>query len=259
VSADWTRELLAELRAARFTPSGWTRFFGRSFAKARDERRARPRAHRQTLALAAMGLAAWAGAAAAGLPALGAAGAAWWLLVVLMADWHLGLLDERDGLGLPNVISLLRAGTPPALLALGDVPLGVALFAAAGASDVLDGALARRRGEETRLGFWLDGSVDGFVLGAVTLSVLSGWPAALVLARLGLPWLVLAAIALGRELVSSDRFVRGRAPGLVLFAGLALALLGIPGGGLVAAAGALGGLGTFAAGIFRSLRPAPAT
>ncbi len=257
---DWTREVLEELRAAAFAPRAWVRFLGRSFARAREQRPAHKRAHRETIALAAGGLAVWLGVALSGRETLGAAGAAWWLAACLMLDWHLGLLDGRDRLGPANVLSLLRAGTVPAIFALASAPAGIALFAVAGASDVLDGRLARRRGETTRLGLWLDGSVDGLVLGAAALAVLPGWATAVVLARYSLPWLVLAAAYFLRaEPPPAERFVSGRYPGLAVFAGLSLALLGLPGGSALAAAGAIGGLATFVASIARSLPAATGT
>jgi phosphatidylglycerophosphate synthase len=247
----WTRELLTDLRESRFRPRAWTRFLRRSFARAREGRREYPRAHLETLALGAVGLAAWAGGFER--PGAATAGAAWWLAVVLMVDWHLGLLDHRERLGPANVLSILRAGTPPALLALGTAPLGVALFAVAGASDVLDGRLARRRGETTRLGHWLDASGDGLVLGAAALVVLPPWAAGLVIARYAIPWvLVAAAYFVYAEEPPRSGFVSGRYPGLVLYGGLSLGFLGLPGGTAVAVIGALAGFATFATTVTRS-------
>jgi CDP-diacylglycerol--glycerol-3-phosphate 3-phosphatidyltransferase len=255
MTAAWTREVLAELRASRFGLRAWIRFRRRSFARAREQRRAHPLAHQQVLVLASVGPVAYAGAAVAGRAELAAAGVAWWLLVVLMADWHLGMLDGLKGLGSANVISLLRAGTPPSLLGLGISPIAVAIFAAAGVADVLDGAVARRRGEETRFGFWLDGAADGFVIGAAALAALPMWAAAVVVARFALPWLTIAVATFARaQLTASTAFVRRRAPGLVLFAGLALALLGLPGGAAAAVAGAAVALGVFALSVRRSAR-----
>jgi cardiolipin synthase len=246
----WTRELLTDLRESRFRPRAWSRFLRRSFARAREHRRAYSRAHRETLALGALGLAAWAGGF--GRPGVAAVGAAWWVAVVLMVDWHLGLLDGRGRLGPANVLSILRAGTPPALLALGTAPLGIAVFAAAGASDVLDGAIARRRGETTRLGHWLDASVDGLVLGAAALMALPPWAAALVIVRYAIPWALVAAeyFVYGED-PSRSGFVSGRYPGLLLYGGLSLAFLGLPGGTTVAVLGVLAGFATFATTVAR--------
>jgi len=254
----WARELLVELRAARFRPRAWVRFLHRSFARASERRRERARAHRQTVALGASGLAVWGGIALAGHPALAAAGAAWWLLIVLMLDWHLGLLERPDGrplsgLGRANFLSTLRAAAAPAMFVLPPWLLAVALFVAC-AADVLDGRLARARDETTRLGLWLDGVADGVVLGAVALAgaaagVLPWWAAAAVLARHVLPW---TAIALGYFLLAEpprpEGRVAGTLPGLVLFAGLTASLLGVPGAPLLVVIGSVGGLVLAAAG-----------
>lgn len=253
----WARALLVELRAGRFRPRAWVCFLRRSFERAAERRRERRREHRTVLLLTAAGAAAWT---AAGLAALGwsaAAGAGWWLAVCLMLDWHLGMLERPDGrplgrLGAANVLSLLRAGLVPALL-LAPPAVAGALLLAAGVSDAADGALARGRDEVTRLGLWLDGAVDTFVLGAAVLAApLPGWVIALVLARYGIPWIAVAVAYFARaEAPGRDRAVSGRYPGLVLFVGLALALFGLPGGAWLVAAGALGGLATFAATVAR--------
>lgn len=264
----WARELLAELRAARFTPRALVRFLARSFARAGERRRERSRERREALVLGAAGLAGWAGVALAGRPGLAAAGAGWWLLVWLMLDWHLGMLERPDGtpigrLGAANLLGLLRAGLVPALPAVSPAVLA-ALLAAAGAADVLDGPLARARGEVTRLGLWLDGAVDALVLPVAAVAAaragrLEWWAAALVLARYGLPWAVVTVAYFARAAAPPRAgYVSGRVPGLVLFAGLGLAVLEIPGGTSLAAAGALGGLLTFAASVGRTLgRSAP--
>lgn len=212
------------------------------------------------------GVAAWAIALAVGHPLLALAGAAWWILATLMLDWHLGMLESRGGrpvaeLGLANVLTHLRGGTAPAIAVLFGSPAGIALLGVAGASDVVDGWLARRRGEVTRLGAWLDGAVDGLVLGAAALGAFTSgrapvWLLAIVLARITLPWLTIATVTFARaETPNAGRAVPGRIPGLVLFAGLALLAFDAGAGVPVAAAGAAGGLGTFALTIARSARP----
>lgn len=251
--SDWTEQTLASLRAARFTPRAWCSFLLASARRARELRSAYPRPHRTLIALAGGGSAVCLAVALAGEPRLAATAAGWWLAVSLLADWHLGLLDGHDRLGAANTLTLLRAGTVPAVLLLGHTAAGVVLFAAAGASDVLDGALARRLGEATRLGLWLDGSVDGLVLGAAAIVALPAWAAALVVARYVLPWLAIgASYFLRAQRPPFGGYVSGRIPGLVTFAGLALALLGVPAAEYLAAAGALGGLGTFGASAFRT-------
>src|SRR5712691_9493391 len=71
------------------------------------------------------------------------------------------------------------------------------LLFAAGASDVLDGALARATNRVTRLGRWLDGAADTIVLGAAALAApLPAWIVVLVLVRCALPWLAVASFYL---------------------------------------------------------------
>lgn len=247
----WARELLAELHAARFAPRAWQRFFARSFERADERRRERDREHRQALVLGTLGLVAWAAVALAGEPALGAAGAAWWALTILMLDWHLGMLERRDGtplgtIGAPNLLSLARVGAVPALPALAPVVLAAALAAAA-ATNVLDGLLARRRDQVSRLGFWLDGIADALVLSAAAVLAaahgnLPAWAAALVVVRFALP----AAAIVGSYVFVHEpppgRLVRGRVAGVALWTGLVIALLDAPAGAELTALGAVGGL-----------------
>ncbi|MDE3191849.1 MAG: CDP-alcohol phosphatidyltransferase family protein [Acidobacteriota bacterium] len=250
--SDWTEEALASLRAAHYTPRAWLTFLASSLRRARELRAVYPQAHRRLLALAGAGLAIWLAVGFTGELWFAAIGAAWWLVACAMTDWHLGLLDG-DRLGAANTLTLLRAGAIPAVAVLGGAPAGVALFTAAGLSDVADGLLARARGETTRLGFWMDGSVDGLMLATVALAALPAWAAALVVGRYSAPWLVIgASYFLRAQRPSLERIVSGRIPGLVTFAGLTLALLGVPGAAYLVAAGALGGLGTFTASVFRA-------
>jgi cardiolipin synthase len=252
----WTRELLAELRDGRFSPPAWRRFLRESFARAREQRAAHPSAHRQVVLAGVAGLGGWGGVAAAGRPMLGAVGAAWWLAVALMLNWHLGLLETPEGrrvdrLGLPNLLSLSRAGLLPALPVLPPAWLATALLAAA-VTDVLDGRLARARGAVTRLGLWLDGTVDGLLLAVAAATLahvgrLPWWAATLVLLRVALPWVSLPIWFARAEIPTFGGYVSGRIPGAVLLAGLVAAALAVPGAAELAGAGAIGGIATFAA------------
>jgi phosphatidylglycerophosphate synthase len=251
--SDWTEETLERLRADKFTPRAWTTFLVASLRRARELRTDYPRAHRTLLLLAFAGGAACLAVGLAGQPQLAAATAAWWLAACLMVDWHLGLLDGHDRLGAPNTLTLLRAGMVPAIVLLGRTPAGLALFSVAGATDVVDGLLARGLGQATRLGFWLDGSTDGLLLGAAALVALPSWAAAVVLTRYGLPWLAIGGSYFLRA--RKPRFeagVSGRLPGLLVFAGLELALLSVPAAPFLAIAGALAGLATVSASIVRA-------
>ena len=62
-----------------------------------------------------------------------------------------------------TVLSLLIAVVAGAMIALGDLFLGLLLFAVAGAFDLIDGAVARARGEVSELGGFIDGVADRFV------------------------------------------------------------------------------------------------
>jgi cardiolipin synthase len=97
---------------------------------------------------------------------------------------HLSLLRDPAGIpqgriGLPNQLSLLRALLVPAMyLFLVERYYGLALatYALAGASDVLDGFLARRLHLETRLGLVLDPIVDvAYIVSIFTALAHVGW------------------------------------------------------------------------------------
>jgi phosphatidylglycerophosphate synthase len=85
--------------------------------------------------------------------ARGRAGGAWIGLSWLLAVTHLGLLGQRRSLGAANTATLAR-GCLPALAS--SWWTGPAVLAA----DVLDGQLARRRGEATVFGSYADTLAD---------------------------------------------------------------------------------------------------
>jgi phosphatidylglycerophosphate synthase len=264
----WARAVLLDLRAAGFAPRAWWRFIARSFERAGERRRELRGLWVETIALAAAGVAVWGVVAASGHERLAVAGGIWWLAVCAMLDWHLGMVERPDGrrlhhLGAANVLSLARLGLVPALVALSPTALLVAIVGAQ-ATDVLDGWIARRRDEVTRLGRWLDSSVDAVLrpvaaVAAARLDVIPAWAAALVFARYVAPALVVA-VAYFRHAGPPPRelFVPARLPGYLLLSGLVLALLGWSGGVAVLAAGALGGTVTFAAAVRRLARTGPA-
>jgi phosphatidylglycerophosphate synthase len=258
---EWVRDLLHELRAQHYRSRGWLRLLAESFVRAHVNRVERRVEHRQTLALGITGLVAWIALGAFHLW-LALAGALWWLLVVAMIDWHLGMLENDDGralrrLGLPNLLTAARAGIVP-VLTVASPALLAALVISAGGTDVIDGRLARARAEQTRLGAWLDPSVDALLLsaaaiGAARLSLLPWWGAALVAGRHALQWLGVAAVYFVRAAPPGRRgFVPGKAPGLALFAGLSLAALGLRAALPLVVSGAIGGLVTFGLTVVRS-------
>lgn len=97
-------------------------------------------------------------------------------------------------MNLPNALTLLRIFLVPVLVVVlltrveGHVYLGAAIFGLAVATDYLDGFLARRRNEVTRLGILLDPLADKLLTAAAFLSLVEmglvpAWAVMIVLAR----------------------------------------------------------------------------
>jgi hypothetical protein len=140
-----TEELLGELRAGRWRPGAWYRFCCRACVMSWQAAASRPRAAAEVTALHA-GLLWLARDSGRGNRARVATS---WLLAVT----HLGLLGQRRSLGAANAVTLARANLP----ALASGPwTGLAALAA----DLLDGQLARRRGEATVFGSYADTLAD---------------------------------------------------------------------------------------------------
>lgn len=108
----------------------------------------------------------------------------------------------RDAFGAPGLLSLSRVGMAAAFPCVVDEPWSaLGLVAAAGVTDVLDGALARRLGQCTPTGAALDAVTDKLFAGSVMLSLLlsgrlpPGWAVLLCTRELGelplLIWLLL--------------------------------------------------------------------
>ncbi|MGI8712174.1 MAG: CDP-alcohol phosphatidyltransferase family protein [Solirubrobacteraceae bacterium] len=180
----WTRTELARLRDAAWSPAAVLSFLGAAQARANLTRRARPALARQAAAWMLAGGVAWAL-----VPGRDRAqGLWWWGGCALMLDWHLGMLETPDGdpvaLGLPDALTLLRAGLVPAVAA--SPRPGLLLIGAA--TDLADGAVARWT-RCTRFGRDLEGLVDAcFTTAALRAATRSGGvsplPAALEQARL---------------------------------------------------------------------------
>jgi cardiolipin synthase len=117
-------------------------------------------------------------------------------LEVLVA-WFAGLaLIGAFVPGAANQVTLSRAHLAAPALVYSVVPSRLLELAAvvsiAGLSDLLDGAVARRLGSQTRLGGALDPVVDGVFFGAVAIGLAVGgayptWLAGVVVVRYALP------------------------------------------------------------------------
>jgi phosphatidylglycerophosphate synthase len=176
----WTVDALFELRRGGFRPRAWVRFLASSLERSGDTRRARPLLARQGRRWGAAGAVAWIVAWQFSrqsesvrlrlFPTL-----SWWAIVWKMLDWHLGMAEGGDGvpherLSLADAVTLARFWLVPAPPALARSSSGLPIVIVfAGASDWLDGALARRRGR-TRLGRDLDTTADLAFLAAAAVS-----------------------------------------------------------------------------------------
>jgi phosphatidylglycerophosphate synthase len=107
---------------------------------------------------------------------------AWWLaLEAIMVDWHLGMLESpsgkrRDALSAADALTLIRAAAAPlAAAAPPDAAWFILLLGVAGATDLLDGQLARRNGV-TRFGRDFDSLADlAFRTAAIHGAHREGW------------------------------------------------------------------------------------
>jgi len=119
-------------------------------------------------------------------------------------------------LNLPNILSIIRILLVPPLVVvlLTQIPdkewWGLGLFLLAALMDFLDGYLARRRKQVTRLGTLLDPAADKILISAAFIS----------LVELGLApaWIVVVIIA--REFAVSSLRTFASAEGLVIAAGV---------------------------------------
>lgn len=149
---------------------------------------------------------------------------------------------------LPNLLGLFRIAATPVLVALLLLPfagagaIAVVLFVLAAVSDVLDGRIARARGQVNTFGVFMDLTADkvlvaGVVIASVEVGLLPTWIAATIIVR----ELVVAGIrqlAAVEDVVISARAL-GKAKTLATLVGLALLLLAFDAatGGPMAAAG----------------------
>ena len=137
-----TNALLAQLRAGRWRPRAWARFLAAASIRSALQARNHPRALIEVSLLHA------------GFLAL-APNRRWILTSWALTATHLGLLEQRDSLGAPNVISLMRANLP----AISD-RIGPRIGLLALGSDLLDGGLARHTRTVTVFGAYADSLAD---------------------------------------------------------------------------------------------------
>ena len=165
----WTAAALMALRRRRYRPEAWWAFLGDSLERSRSSRAQRPALAGQAARWGVAGGAAWTGAVLVARrkapSSLLVGGLGWWLAVWRMLDWHLGMAEGGDGvprarLSPADAVTLSRFWLIPALPAAGRAgPALPVLIALGGATDWVDGALARRHGR-TRLGRDLDTTAD---------------------------------------------------------------------------------------------------
>jgi len=256
---DFVLDLLAELRARHFRPRGWLRFFGRSWQRSQATASAHPRLVASWARVggglacaeaAALALEARLGARAGARRAL-AGTAVCYAAAQLDTYVHLGLHQPRRGeplyptLGGATALTLARRGIAGMfvghLLGGRRLPRGLVLvlLAAASASDVADGALARRKQRVSRLGAYLDGVADFELGAALTLTLaaerlLPRWLAVLLLAR----WVGPLAFTLARYFgagsrVALDSTAIGKAAGVAQAVTLGAALMPATSGGML--------------------------
>lgn len=262
----WTRDVLRDLRTHGYRPGAWRTFITASLDRARTDRRSHPREHRQIILVGSLGACAWL-TLLSWSPVVASIGLAWWIAVVTMLDWHVGMLQHPEGrplggLGLPNLLSLARLGAVPILFELPSVGISVAIAIAA-STDIADGWVARARQRVSRLGRWLDGAADGAVLvcAACVLTardVLPVWATALVVLRHAAQW---SAVAIGFFVRGSaprrDQVVSARAAGGCIVAGIAMTPLVRDIGIALILLGAAGGIAAVGMSMRRALAALP--
>ncbi len=206
----WTQSELGRLRAGRWRPGAVLSFLAAAQHRATLIRRGRPAVARQTATWMLGGGASWALCARwcpeSSIARAGRRGLVWWGGCALMLDWHLGMIETPDGrpvaLGAADALTLARAWLVPAVAQ----DAGPGLVALGVATDLLDGAAARRT-RITRLGRDLEGLVDAcFTAAALRSSVRRGGisPRAAVLEQ--------GRLALGAAYATAVYFTSGHPP-----------------------------------------------
>lgn len=155
----------------------------------------------------------------------------------------LGLMRRPDGVraasvGPANYLTLIRfylIAPMVVLLCQGRLWPSLAVFAVIGLSDIADGVVARRRGEQTEFGVVMDPLADVFSTAAVfaalyALDVVPGWLFALLMARYGM--LIVGSLVLFL-LVGPIQFratIPGKVVGVLQAVGITVIVVGIAAG-----------------------------
>jgi CDP-diacylglycerol---glycerol-3-phosphate 3-phosphatidyltransferase len=142
-----------------------------------------------------------------------------------------------DALNLPNLLTMARIGVIPLVLVLldrggpADCFYAALLFSGAALTDLLDGYLARRRGQVSLLGKFLDPLADKLLVMAslvwmVPMGRIAPWAVVLLLAR-EISITALRSIAAGEGLVIAAG-ESGKAKTALQMVGILLLLMGYP-------------------------------
>ena len=192
----FVEEYLQDLRRDRFAPHAFVTYGRKLAGRVREEIYANPGAVRSLWSVA-LGFIAAAFATSVGVALLYDRPLAsdfflytvlWVLATFTVVTFFLELLRDRDGyrlsaLNIPVTLTLLRVALMPGLtLFLVERHLGAALlvYALAAATDVVDGWVARRWRQITRLGTLLDPQVDiifnlGLYFALATAELMPAW------------------------------------------------------------------------------------
>ena len=239
-------EYLQDLRAARFSPRAFAVYMKRVAGRVREDLVSNPSAVRSVwsvalgfIALAFLGTAVMAMGHDRRLAYDFFLQTALWILpVFLIVSLHIGLLRDRAGyrlssINFPTVLTLLRVSLIPGIvLMLTERQFGIALvlYLVAACSDVLDGWLARRWNQTTRLGTLLDPIVDivfnlSMVGGLMVAGLMPGWVFAIAAVRYGLLLVGGACLCLFVGPVRIAPTLFGRLSGVVMAALVGLLVL----------------------------------
>lgn len=153
----------------------------------------------------------------------------------------------------PNAVTLARLLLMPLcayLLATGRFGWGIALTAVVGSTDWVDGWLARRTGQVSRLGQLLDPLADRLLIASVAIALVIQdvvpWQAAVLLLARDLVLLCAWPLLKRRGIEPPEVILLGKAATLVLLIALPVLTLGATGLAVADAARVLGLLGLWA-------------